>query len=201
MKKQRRPCTTQVLTQMWVPPQSNSVSYRVAPSSGDCRKKSYLHQKAPEPMFSPLTQQQALDNALHADIAVHVMLFLRQCEEQDLRAYLGRITSTWWPSSWTALPRAVTTSPRPPTLQMGAISTVTCTTCSPGGVSCTHTGKIIETLSLHFISLLYASVTQSSITACIQSSQCCIHSFPLFLAPAWYKTRSVSLTSDPSTGR
>lgn len=43
MKKHRRPWTTQVLTQMWVPPQSNSVSYCVAPSSGDCRKKSYLH--------------------------------------------------------------------------------------------------------------------------------------------------------------
>ena len=42
MKKQRRPCTTQVLTQMWVPPQSNSASSCVAPSSGDCRKKSYL---------------------------------------------------------------------------------------------------------------------------------------------------------------
>ena len=43
MKKQRRPCTTQVLTQTWVPPQSNSASSCVAPSRGDCRKKSYLH--------------------------------------------------------------------------------------------------------------------------------------------------------------
>ena len=43
MKKQRRPCTTQVLTQTWVPPQSNSASSVVAPSSGDFRKKSYLH--------------------------------------------------------------------------------------------------------------------------------------------------------------
>ena len=42
MKKQRKPCTTQVLTQMCVPPQSNSASSCVAPSSGDCRKKSYL---------------------------------------------------------------------------------------------------------------------------------------------------------------
>lgn len=47
MKKQRRPCTTQVLTQMWVPPQSNSASSCVAPSSGDCRKKSYLQSHMP----------------------------------------------------------------------------------------------------------------------------------------------------------
>lgn len=69
-------------------------------------------------------------------------LRLPHCE-RDLREgiaalkwHLGRITSTMCPCSCTALPRAVTTSPRPPTLQMGAISTATCTTCSPGGSSC-----------------------------------------------------------------
>ena len=39
--------TTQVETQMWVPPQSNSASSRVAPSRGDCRKKSYLRADSP----------------------------------------------------------------------------------------------------------------------------------------------------------
>ena len=41
-KRARQTSTTQVETQMWVPPQSNSASSRVAPSRGDCRKKSYL---------------------------------------------------------------------------------------------------------------------------------------------------------------
>ena len=41
-KKQRRPWTTQLDTHTCVPPKSNSASSRVAPSSGDARKKSYL---------------------------------------------------------------------------------------------------------------------------------------------------------------
>jgi len=32
-----------------------------------------------------------------------------------IQSYLGRMTSTLWPSSWTARPSAVTTSPMPPT--------------------------------------------------------------------------------------
>jgi hypothetical protein len=38
------PSTMQVETKILVPPQSNSVSYCVPPSSGDWRKKSYLQQ-------------------------------------------------------------------------------------------------------------------------------------------------------------
>ena len=46
-KRARQTSTTQVETQMWVPPQSNSASSRVAPSRGDCRKKSYLRAHKP----------------------------------------------------------------------------------------------------------------------------------------------------------
>ena len=45
IKKQRRPSTTQVDTYTCVLPKSNSVSYCVAPSSGEARKKSYLRQR------------------------------------------------------------------------------------------------------------------------------------------------------------
>jgi hypothetical protein len=46
--------------------------------------------------------------------------------------YLGRITSTRFPSSLMARASAVTTSPKPPTLAMGAISTAMCAMCSGG---------------------------------------------------------------------
>ena len=52
-----------------------------------------------------------------------------------MTSYFGRITSTLWPISMTALASAVTTSPIPPTFAMGAISTATCTTRSTGLLS------------------------------------------------------------------
>ena len=49
-----------------------------------------------------------------------------------MQSYLGRITSTECPFSMMARQSAVTTSPMPPTLAIGAISTATCTIRSFG---------------------------------------------------------------------
>ena len=48
-----------------------------------------------------------------------------------IQSYLGRMTSTLWPSSWTARPSAVTTSPMPPTWK-GNTSHVCLSTTTPG---------------------------------------------------------------------
>lgn len=58
-----------------------------------------------------------------------------------IQSYLGRMTSTLWPSSWTARPRAVTTSPMPPTWK-GNTSHVCLSITKPG--KATQAGSAIQ---------------------------------------------------------
>ena len=132
------PSTMQVVTNTRQPPQSNSVSYWVPPSSGEEPKKPYLAggggrgervrwmraQVAGRSEMAPIPPRLGrCAAAARPDSQPATALQPRPTQHTAAAAsapHLGRMTSTVWPCSFTARPSEVTTSPRPPTCGRGA---------------------------------------------------------------------------------